>query len=89
MNYDDIEQLGLGLNVVAGELENSESIADDYGEDAGNDDLASALESFADNWSDKRDEIVEDIRIIAALAEGAGQAFGLLDQNLKEAVEEE
>ncbi|WP_165984755.1 hypothetical protein [Streptomyces sp. YIM 98790] len=88
IRYQEVRDLGLGLEIVAGELEASEDIAEDYAEQVSHDDLADALEEFASNWSDKRTELVESIRAVAWMAELAGDTFQGLDRDLADAVQE-
>ncbi|WP_103501502.1 MULTISPECIES: hypothetical protein [Streptomyces] len=88
IRYTEISELGEGLSVVAEELDASERIADDHGDHVSNSMLAEALESFASNWSDKRQELVDDIRGIAAFAQAAGDTFQGLDLELEDATKE-
>lgn len=86
VDYDKIEELGTGLETIRSELKNSESIAEEYGEDVSHSGLADALDDFADNWSDKRQEIVEQIGTLAEIAQGSAQAFRALDRALADSV---
>ncbi|MGP3972153.1 hypothetical protein [Streptomyces sp. 6N223] len=89
INYDEIEDLGTGLETIRSELENSEDIADEYAEDVSHGDLADALEEFADNWSDKRGEIIEEIGNLAEIARSVGEGFSTMDLQLAESTQPE
>ncbi|SFD29105.1 hypothetical protein [Streptomyces aidingensis] len=86
LKYDDIVELGRKLRFVATEFENSESIASDYADEVGHDNLAHELEEFADNWHHKRRAMMDELEAFAGIVESAEEAFGDLDQALYDAL---
>ncbi|MBB0243118.1 hypothetical protein FNQ90_03075 [Streptomyces alkaliphilus] len=86
LSLHDLRNLSRMLDIVADDFEDAEDLASDRSEHVGHGGLAEALEEFATNWSNRREDMVEEIRMAARLAEAAEECFGGLDTALRDAV---
>ncbi|MGH3384932.1 MAG: hypothetical protein ACRDO1_10175 [Nocardioidaceae bacterium] len=83
---DDLIDTGKALRYVATEFDAAGDISEEYGEIVGHSGLKDKLEDFADNWDDKRAEMLEAINGLGEASEGIGSAFVDADNQLYDAL---
>ncbi|MDT0307482.1 hypothetical protein RM780_10960 [Streptomyces sp. DSM 44917] len=83
----EIRELGQSLRLIAAEFDNSEDIAEEYAEIVGHDDLAHELEEFADNWSNHRRALMENLQGLAEAAQTAAEGYDGIERDLVDALE--
>jgi hypothetical protein len=81
-----LEDTGRSLRYVATEFANAGDISDEYSSVVGHDGLAGRLRDFADNWDDKRAEMLEAIQGLGEATEGIGSAFTEADNEMYDAL---
>ena len=64
------------------EFDGLDDTVDGYESAVGSEELAERLRSFADNWSDKRKEIGEQIENVAGYATAAADAYSQHEQEM-------
>jgi hypothetical protein len=72
---DALEELARQLARLKDEFEGQEALMEDYEATAGHRKVADKLEDFADNWSDKRGKVLEQLGQLAAMAVGAASFY--------------
>ncbi|MGP4110665.1 hypothetical protein ACTWP5_07080 [Streptomyces sp. 4N509B] len=87
LSTDDVRELGEKLRFIATEFEGANDIAEEYGEAVSHGDLAHELEQFAENWENKRGELMEGLQELANAAVGAAEGFEGLERALVDALE--
>lgn len=83
---DVLVDTGRSLRFVATEFANAGDISDEYAEIVGHGGLAGRLRDFADNWDDKRAEMLEAIQGLGEATEGIGSAFVEADNQMYDAL---
>lgn len=86
VNPDVLEDTGKSLRYVATEFANADDISDEYSSVVGHDGLADRLRDFADNWDDKRAEMLKAIEGLGEATEGIGSAFTEADTEMYDAL---
>ncbi|MEW6474851.1 MAG: hypothetical protein AB1679_21585 [Actinomycetota bacterium] len=66
-----LEELARRLAGLKVEFEGLGDLMEDYERSAGSREIARKLEDFADNWSDQRAKVAEQLQKLAAMAAGA------------------
>jgi hypothetical protein len=84
-NLTKIEQTSNTLNILAGQFGDLTSVTAD-GSAAGNATLASALNDFANGWSDKRNQFISEMKGLATDASNAVKAYESTDNDLAAAI---
>jgi hypothetical protein len=84
-NLTKIEQTSNTLNILAAQFGDLTSVTADGGA-AGNAALASALNDFANGWSDKRNQFISQMKELATDAGNAVQAYESTDIKLAAAI---
>lgn len=80
-DLDGIERMSKSLLNLSNEFANLTHVAD-VGGAAGDSGLASALSDFASNWSDKRNQLIGQMRELGQLADKAVQEYDKTDDTL-------
>ena len=80
-----IQRLGNSLAQLADEFAALTTVAADAG-DAGNAELAAALSDFATGWSDKRNQLISQLRELAQGADEAVREYTAADTTLARAL---
>lgn len=70
------------------DFESQDDTMSGYEDALGSDELAGALNDFADNWSDKREQIGEMLQEVSGYAEMAADAYWTTEQELTSSIEE-
>lgn len=83
---DVLEDTGRSLRYVATEFANAGDISDEYSRIVGHAGLAARLREFADNWNDKRAEMVDAIQGLGEATEGIGSSFTEADNQMYDAL---
>jgi hypothetical protein len=81
----DLKHIGIvskQIKQLAGEFQNATELADGYAAALGSAQLASALNSFASNWSIHRQQLIDDLSKEADLADTAVAAYHGTDEQL-------
>lgn len=81
-----LEDTGRSLRYVATEFANAGDITEEYSSVVGHGGLAGRLRDFADNWDDKRAEMLEAIQGLGEATEGIGSAFTEADNEMYDAL---
>lgn len=85
----DLKQIGMvsrQIKQLTGEFEDATKLADGYTAALGSAQLASALSSFASNWSIHRERLIDDLSKEAGLADTAVAAYRDTDEQLAKAL---
>lgn len=80
-NLSGIESMSRSLLNLGNEFANLTHVAD-VGGAAGNAQLASALSDFASNWSDKRNQMIGQLKELSKLADKAVKEYKKTDGTL-------
>jgi hypothetical protein len=80
-NLTKITQAANTLNILAGQFGDLTKVTAD-GSAAGNATLASALNDFANGWSDKRNQFISQMQGLATDANNAVKAYEATDNKL-------
>ncbi|SDR98573.1 hypothetical protein [Paraoerskovia marina] len=81
-----LRDLGTNLRTIAEEFTYADERSEELARAICHDDLASAVREFADNWDDRRVEIVEEIASLADASTGVGEEFEALDADFASAL---
>lgn len=87
ISTDEVRELGEKLRFVAAEFEGANDIAEEYAEVVSHGDLAHELEQFADNWENKRNELMEKLHGLAEAAVASADGYDGFEQALVDALE--
>ncbi|KAB8167270.1 hypothetical protein FH609_012900 [Streptomyces sp. 3MP-14] len=74
VTVDDVRELGERLRFIAAEFDDSQSIADDYAEQMGHDDLRHEVEQFAANRKHQRRKLMRSLQEFAEVAASSSPA---------------
>jgi hypothetical protein len=79
---DKLDALAAELLKLRNELAGLEKRVDDYDDFLGHKKLAEELRSTADNWSKKRDKLIEDLGALSDMATDAAKHYRCLDTTM-------
>jgi hypothetical protein len=82
VNYDDLQDLGEDLGRVRDEFKNVEDNTDNYDGAMGSGHVVGKLHEFSENWSDKREQLVEQLDGVSQAALAAAEGYRCTDQEL-------
>lgn len=82
VDYDALSDMVSVLNGLKDEFEGLEDEMEPYREAAGHDGVSGAMDSFASNWSDDREEIVEVMEQVGEYGQGAADGYRDSDEGL-------
>ncbi len=77
-----LKELGGQLHTLKEELDEVENMVDGYDEAAGSAFVADRLRAFAENWSDRREEISDQLEAVSSYASAAADASRDTEGNL-------
>jgi hypothetical protein len=86
VDYQALAEHGEALDALRAEFEHAEDAMAGLRSAVGHDQLAAKLEDFAGNWSDKRGEITESLRVLADFATGAAAIYADTELQLASAI---
>lgn len=86
LDTTQLRDLGTSVRTIADEFTYADERSDELANAICHDDLASAVREFADNWDDRRLEIVDSIAGLAEACTGVGEEFEALDAEFASAL---
>jgi hypothetical protein len=86
VDCEALAALGAALAHLRSEFDRAEDTMADLHAAVGHDELASRLESFATNWSDKRARVADSLQALADFARSAAAVYCETDQQLATAM---
>ncbi len=78
---------GESLRIVATEFEHANTRSDDAAEACGHSGLGERVRSFAHNWDDRREKMLENIVTLAEYAKVTGETFEEVENEFVAALE--
>jgi hypothetical protein len=76
---DKLDALAAELRRLRDQFANLERDAEEYDDFVGHKGLAEELRSTANNWSKKRDKLIENLEALATMADDAAEHYRCLD----------
>jgi hypothetical protein len=82
VNYEYLQDLGEDLGRVRDEFKNVEDHTDNYDGAMGSGHVVDKLHEFSENWSDKREKLVEQLDGVSQAALAAAEAYRETDTQI-------
>ncbi|PTM88942.1 hypothetical protein C7821_113100 [Streptomyces sp. VMFN-G11Ma] len=82
----ELKEISRSVGKLKSQFEHSRDLVDSYDAEMGSDDVASALDDFADDWKKKRKQLCDGLEFLGKTAGAAAKAYDGLDQHLADAL---
>lgn len=82
VDYDALDDMATVLEGLKDEFEGLEDSVGPYRDAAGHEDVSGALDTFATNWSDDRDEMIEIMGQASEYGHGAAEGYRCTDDEI-------
>jgi len=82
----ELREISRSLARLKSHFEGARDLVDSYDAEMGSDDVADALDDFADDWKKKRKQLCDGLEFLGKTAGSAAKAYDDLDQHLAQAL---